>query len=78
MLSLTWTGDWGFVTDCTKGYLHLPLHPSAQRFLCVAFEGKTYMFKALSFGLSSAVKAYTDLVTVAYTPLRRQGCRFSL
>lgn len=70
-------GDWGFVTDCTKGYLHLPLHPSAQRFLCVAFEGTTYMFKALPFGLSSAVKAYTDLATVAYMPLRRQGCRFS-
>lgn len=70
-------GDWGFVTDCTKGYLHLPLHPSAQRFLCVRFDGVTYMFKALPFGLSSAVKAYTDLATVAYMPLRRQGCRFS-
>jgi hypothetical protein len=69
--------DWGFVTDFTKGYLHLPLHPSAQRFLCVEFEGQTYMFKALPFGLSSAVKAYTDLMTVAYMPLRREGCRFS-
>lgn len=70
-------GDFGFVTDCTKGYLHVPLHPSAQRFLCVAFEGNTYMFKALPFGLSSAVKAFTNLMTVAYLPLRREGFRFS-
>jgi hypothetical protein len=70
-------GDFGFVTDCTKGYLHVPLHPSAQRYLCVAFEGITYMFKALPFGLSSAVKAFTDLMTVAYLPMRRQGFRFS-
>jgi hypothetical protein len=69
--------DWGFVTDCTKGYLHVPLHPSAQRFLCVQFEGQVYQFRALPFGLSSAVKAYTDLMTVAYMPLRREGCRLS-
>lgn len=77
MFPLVRAGDWGFVTDCTKGYLHLPLHPAAQRFLCVQFDGITYRFKALPFGLSSAVKAYTDLATVAYMPLRRQGGRFS-
>lgn len=74
---LVQSGDWGFVTDCTKGYLHLSLHPSAQRFLCVQFEGLVYKFKALPFGLSSAVKAYTDLMAVVYMPLRRQGWRFS-
>lgn len=70
-------GDFGFVTDCTKGYLHVPLNPTAQRFLCVGFEDQVYRFRALPFGLSSAVKAYTDLMTVAYLPMRRQGVRFS-
>lgn len=74
---LVQAGDFSFVTDCTKGYLHVPLHPSAQRFLCVGFGGVTYMFKALPFGLSSAVKACTDLMAVAYLPLRREGVRFS-
>lgn len=74
---LVQAGDFGFVTDCTKGYLHVPLHPSAQRYLCVAFEGTTYMFKALPFGLSSAVKAFTDVMTVAYLPMRRACMRFS-
>jgi hypothetical protein len=69
--------DWGYVTDCTKGYFHLQLHPFAKRFLAVQFDGVTYVFKALPFGLSSAVKAFTDTMTVAYLPMRRQGLRFS-
>eukprot|EP00882_Tetradesmus_deserticola_P000930 GHRQ01001010.1.p1 GENE.GHRQ01001010.1~~GHRQ01001010.1.p1 ORF type:complete len:881 (+),score=141.58 GHRQ01001010.1:1178-3820(+) len=70
-------GDWGYVTDCTKGYFHLQLHPMARRFLAVQFDGVTYVFRALPFGLSSAVKAFTDTMTVAYMPMRRQGMRFS-
>lgn len=77
VFSLVQNGDWGFVTDCTKGYFHVALSPQAQRLLCVSFEGNTYIFNALPFGLSSAVKAYTDIMTVAYMPMRRQGRRFS-
>jgi hypothetical protein len=77
VFSLIQPGDWGYVTDCTKGYFHLQIHPKARRFLAVSFQGSTYVFSALPFGLSSAVKAFTDAMAVAYMPMRRQGVRFS-
>lgn len=77
VLPMLQQGDWAYVTDCTKGYFHVSLHPAAQRFLAVSIEGKTYVFKALPFGLSSAVKAYTDIMLAVYLPMRSLGMRFS-
>jgi hypothetical protein len=69
--------DWCYVTDCTKGYFHLALHPSFQRFVSVAFAGQTYVFTVLPFGLSSAVKAYSSVMQAMYTPMRMRSMRFS-
>jgi hypothetical protein len=69
--------DWCFVTDCTKGYFHLALHPTFQRFVSVAFAGQTYVFTVLPFGLYSAVKAYSSVMQAMYTPMRMSGMRFS-
>jgi hypothetical protein len=69
--------DWCFVTDCTKGYFHLALHPSFQRFVAVNFAGQTYVCTVLPFGLSSAVKAYSSVMQAMYTPMRMRNMRFS-
>jgi len=77
VLPLIQPGDWAFVSDLTKGYFHLPLHPSARRFLGVAYEGCTYVFAALPFGLSSAVYAFSTLMSVVHLPVRMTGRRLS-
>ena len=70
-------GDYAYTTDLTKGYFHLHLHPSAQRFLAIAFNERCYVFKVLPFGLSSAVRAFTTLMHAIYLPMRAAGLRFS-
>jgi hypothetical protein len=77
VLPILQEGDWFFVTDMTKGYLHCALHPDSQRFLCVSFENVTYGFLAMPFGLQSAPQAYCSLMYSMYLPWRRLNRRFS-
>jgi hypothetical protein len=77
VLQLLRRGDLASTSDLTKGYLHVPLHPASRRFFAVRFEGTTYVFAALPFGLQSAVWAFQSIMQAAYLPLRRAGWRLS-
>ena len=44
--------------DLKEAYRAVPVHPSDQRLLSVAWKGTTYLDKALPFGLRSAPKLF--------------------
>jgi len=70
-------GDLASTSDLTKGYLHVALHHDSYRFLAISFDGTTYVFTALPFGLQSAVWAFSSIMQAVYLPLRQAGWRLS-
>jgi len=54
------------VFDLKSGYHHLPMHRTMLPFLCFTFNGVTYHFTVLPFGLSPACHVFTRLTA----PLR--------
>ncbi len=65
-------GLWATSIDLTDAYLHVPMAPQAQSFLRFAFEGRTYSWTSLPFGLSIAPRAFTLLVKEVASFLRRE------
>lgn len=63
------------LTDFKAGYHQLKMHPDTFTFLGIMFEGVVYYYTVLPFGLSSACKVYTQLMTAVYRPLRLHGQR---
>jgi hypothetical protein len=47
-------GDWTISVDLTDAYLHVPMHPSAWKFIRFVVGKRVYEFTALPFGLSPA------------------------
>ncbi|CAI7882260.1 unnamed protein product [Closterium sp. NIES-53] len=50
-------GDWMFSIDLKSGYHHIDIHPSCWKFLGFGFDGRTYSFRSLPFGLATALFA---------------------
>ena len=65
-------GDWATVLDLKDGYWHLPVHPEDQRALAFRWGDRTYAFRSLPFGLSSAPAAFTKLMRPVVEELRRR------
>jgi len=65
------------LTDLKSGYHQLKMHPDTYRFLCIEFGGQLYYFTHLPFGVSSACKTYTVLMSEVYRPLRQAGQRLT-
>jgi hypothetical protein len=65
------------LTDLKSGYHHIPLHESAHPFMCFQFEGKTYYYTHLPFGLAPACHVFTQVMAEVYKPLRAEGQRLS-
>lgn len=76
-LSVLLPGDFTVAGDQKKGYLHMQLHPASRRFLGIRFDGVTYVFAAVPFGLGSAVWAFSSVMRAAYLPLRMAGWRMT-
>ena len=48
--------------DLKEAYLQVPVHPDSRKFLrFVAFD-RTYQFRALCFGLSTAPQVFTRII----------------
>lgn len=60
--------DFAVSLDMTDAYLHVPIHPSARRYLRFAYQGIVYQFRALPFGLNLSPWVFTRIVdsVVAY------------
>jgi hypothetical protein len=59
--------------DLQDTYLHVPIHPLSQKYLKFAFQGITYQFRALPFGLNVAPMVFTKLVHVLAAHLHCHG-----
>ena len=69
------SGDWASSIDLADAYLHIPVHQDSSLFLCSRFDGVSYRFTALPFGLSTAPRSFTRVTRAMVACLRRQGVR---
>ena len=67
--------DWMVKLDLKDAYLQIPIHSDYQHLLTFQWEGHTYMFKSLPFGLSSAPRVITKLIKPVVGFLRQIGYR---
>jgi len=68
-------GDWAASIDLTDAYLHIPIHRNDSQFLCFRYQGITYRFTCLPFGLSTAPRVFTRVTRIMVSFLRRRGVR---
>ena len=55
-------GEWVTSIDLTNAYLHVPIHTQSQKYLRFHFQGITYQFTSLPFGLATAPLIFTRIV----------------
>ncbi|KAK0404354.1 hypothetical protein QR680_017418 [Steinernema hermaphroditum] len=73
--SLLLPDDWLAKLDMKDAYFGVPIAASDRKWLCFKFNGSTYQFRALPFGLSSAPYVYSKVMRVVATHLRQLGLR---
>ena len=57
-------GCWYGKLDLSNCFLSFPLHPSVRKYFCFRFEGALYQFAHMPFGLSTAPRVCTQLLSV--------------
>ena len=68
-------GDWMASIDLQEAYLQVTVHPESRRFLRFVAHGRTYQFKALYFGLSTAPQVFTRVMAPVSAILHSLGIR---
>ncbi len=68
-------GDWFMSQDLKDAYFYIQVAPHHRRFLKFTFEGGTYQYKVLPFGLSLVPRTFTRCMDAAFSPLRQMGIR---
>ena len=48
------TGEWVTSIDFKDAYFHIPIHSQSRKYMRFHLQGRSYQFKALPFGLSTA------------------------
>ena len=66
-------GCWYGKLDLSNCFLSFPLHPSVRKYFCFRFEGELYQFTSMPFGLSTAPRVCTQLLSVIQFALAEQG-----
>ena len=61
--------------DFTDAYLTVPMHPNSRQFLRFLWQGQSYQFVTILFGLNVAPRVFTKLMKPVITWLRCQGVR---
>jgi hypothetical protein len=69
-------GNWLASVDLTDAYLHVPILPSHRPYLRFGFQGRTYQFKVLPFGLTSAPRVFTQVLAPLVGILHQWGIQF--
>ena len=64
---------WYGKLDLSNCFLSFPLHPSVRRYFCFRFDGKLYQFTHMPFGLSTAPRVCTQLLSVVNFALSELG-----
>lgn len=63
--------------DLSDAFLHIPIHPSAHRYLQFHWRGQLYQFKVLPFGLSLAPLVFTKVLRPLLHWAWKKGIRIS-
>ena len=66
-------GDWSATIDLKDAYFHIPIHRLYCRYLRFAMEGKIFEFVALPFGLTSAPRVFTRVLSVVVSQCHLQS-----
>jgi hypothetical protein len=72
---LSWPGCWYGKLDLTNCFLSFPLHSEAIPYFVFSFEGRLYRFVRMPFGLSSAPRICTLLLSVLVYAMHERGIR---
>ena len=67
------SADWMVKLDLKDAYLQVPIHQEYQSLLQFQWQGKTYQFVCLPFGLTSAPRVFTKIMKPVVGLLRQMG-----
>ena len=68
-------GEWVTSVDFSDAYFHIPIQEQSRKYLRFHVQGRTYQFKALPFGLSTAPMEFTVLAKEVKLMAIRKGIR---
>ena len=68
-------GNWMMKLDLKDAYFAVPIHHTHRRYLMFQFRGITYQFECLPFGLTSAPRVFTKIMSPITAWLTQLGCR---
>ena len=68
-------GCWYGKLDLSNCFLSFPLQPSVRKYFCIRFEDALYQFTHMPFGLSTAPRVCTQLLSVVNFALAELGIR---
>ena len=68
-------GEWVTSLDFKDAYFHIPIQEQSQKYLRFHVQGRTYQFKALPFGLSTAQMEFTVIAKEVKLMSSHQGIR---
>ena len=75
VLSSIRPGDWMISLDLQDAYLQVPVHHDSRRYLRFVVAGKSYQFRVLCFGLTTAPQVFTRIMAPVSAILHRYGVR---
>jgi hypothetical protein len=67
--------DYMINIDLTDAYLTVPIHKTTQKFISFLWQGTSYQFVIMPFGLNVAPRVFTKLMKPVIAWLRGQGVR---
>ena len=68
-------GEWVTSVDFKDAYFHIPIQEQSRKYLRFHVQGRTYQFKALPFGLSTAPMEFTVLAKEVKLMAAHKGIR---
>ena len=68
-------GDWMISLDLQDAYLQVPVHHDSRRYLRFVVDEKTFQFRVLCFGLTTAPQVFTRIMAPVSAILHRHGVR---
>lgn len=77
LIRLVRPGDWFTSIDLKDAYFHIPIYPPHRKYLRFLFQGVTYEYTVLPFGLSLSPRVFVKCIEAAIAPLRERGIRLA-
>ena len=68
-------GEWVTSIDFKDAYFHIPIQEQSRKYLRFHFQGQTYQFKAVPFGLSAAPFEFTVIAKEVKLMATHKGIR---